>query len=377
MYHLLVEKGEAMQGNTKIFLALCINIFAMTLMGKNNPYMFELKITKEYWNHSLVVNFLNQLKTALGAKSFVETGTFLGITTSHAAEVFEKVYTIELSEKLYQDAIEKLKVYPNVFCYLGDSGVVMPKLLPELSNDALFWLDAHWSGDFLGNPTARGDENTPIVAELKMIARSSITKSSILIDDLRYFDSGIIAYWDQWLGYPTLEKLLDCLYEINPNYSLAVIGDHLLAYIKNENFRFSETIEAMTVSRLYDGLNYDIEAVLKAEEVISRTKGEDKEYLLNLHSVFANDNGVHTHGMSNHYRLWHALISMGDKDYSLAYELISRMRYGKKLHWRIDFYAAQCAAQLGKIEETRKLLAEILQLQPSFNPAQELLSSLS
>ena len=43
--------------------------------------------------------------------NFIETGTFLGTTISNMKNYFKKLYTIELSEKLYNYNIEKNKGY--------------------------------------------------------------------------------------------------------------------------------------------------------------------------------------------------------------------------------------------------------------------------
>lgn len=53
-------------------------------------------------NHCLNHDFLKQLIEKFSIKIFIETGTYLGDSTAVAAQLFEKVHTIELSENLYK-----------------------------------------------------------------------------------------------------------------------------------------------------------------------------------------------------------------------------------------------------------------------------------
>jgi len=66
----------------------------------------------------------------------------------------------------------------------------MPQVLQELSDPALFWLDAHWSG----SGTATSDLGTPILAELTAILAGAPTGSVVLIDDHREFVRGATDY---------------------------------------------------------------------------------------------------------------------------------------------------------------------------------------
>jgi hypothetical protein len=84
----------------------------------------------------------------------VETGTFKGTTTLRLAERFDRVYTVEIDERLYKMAANKFasKKKDNIVALLGDSREVLGTLVPELCADGkadkvVFWLDAHWAGD--------------------------------------------------------------------------------------------------------------------------------------------------------------------------------------------------------------------------------------
>jgi hypothetical protein len=112
---------------------------------------------------------------------FVETGTFMGDTTAAVADLFERCFTIELSDELYQRAARRFSMTGNVRCLHGDSGRMISEVIrDDLSGPALFWLDAHASG---GVTTHAGYD--PIFAEIEAILADAETRHVILIDDAR------------------------------------------------------------------------------------------------------------------------------------------------------------------------------------------------
>ena len=125
----------------------------------------------------------------------VETGTYMGGAVDHLRHDFEGIYTIELDDDLYHRARIRFAKISNVFCFHGDSGVELKKITAGIHKEAIFWLDAHYSGGI----TAKGSKETPIMEELKLIL-SRKKRDIILIDDLRLF--GLEQ------DYPPLEDLV-------------------------------------------------------------------------------------------------------------------------------------------------------------------------
>ena len=138
------------------------------------------------------------------------------------------VHTIELSDELYRKALKRFERDINIQVYHGDSSRVLPDLLHKLRGRPLFWLDGHYSEDI----TAKGDENTPIIKELRAIKDAQVANAVILIDDLRYFDT----LWDfipadsAARGYPSIGTICNAIREIDESYLFAVIGDVFMAY---------------------------------------------------------------------------------------------------------------------------------------------------
>jgi glycosyltransferase involved in cell wall biosynthesis len=157
-----------------------------------------------------------------GATVLVETGTYMGYTLDHVKDHFYRVYSIELSNDLYRQAMEKFKDDPKVYLFLGDSGKLLDELLPwwyAATGKTLFWLDAHYS--FPG--TARGEIDTPIMQELEAII-AHCPHSTVLIDDARCFD-GTNAY-------PKLEDLKQYLAEKAPHWHFELKDDIIRLFEK-------------------------------------------------------------------------------------------------------------------------------------------------
>lgn len=118
------------------------------------------------------------------APTFVETGTYLGETTLAMAAHYGTVHTIELHRELYEKAAARFADHPSIHCHHGDSATVLPRILEQLDGPAVFWLDAHFSGDHTARAKA-GD--SPIEREVKLILDHDRRAHVILIDDARLF----------------------------------------------------------------------------------------------------------------------------------------------------------------------------------------------
>ena len=145
-------------------------------------------------------------------KILVETGTYLGDMVEAQQNRFEKVYSIELSKKLFQRAIKRFKIHSHITILNGDSGIVLNKLITEIDKPALFWLDGHYSGGI----TAKGEKECPVLEELETILKSDLYHI-ILIDDARLFNGTH--------DYPTLDEIKLLCEKRHRSYSLTLKDD--------------------------------------------------------------------------------------------------------------------------------------------------------
>jgi hypothetical protein len=74
----------------------------------------------------------------------VETGTFGGGSTRTLASIVERVISIELSQDLHDAALRTLADLPNVTLLHGSSSDVLPGVVSDLHDPAIYWLDGHW-----------------------------------------------------------------------------------------------------------------------------------------------------------------------------------------------------------------------------------------
>jgi len=143
------------------------------------------------------------LRSGLRDAIWVETGTFMGDTTSVLSKAAKMVYSIEPEPTLFSKAEEKFRNTSNVKIIRGLSEEVLPKLLPTLSGDICFWLDGHYSEGV----TFKGPQDTPILDELDAIGRNleMMGKVVVMVDDIRMFDPTN----PELSAYPSLDFLVD------------------------------------------------------------------------------------------------------------------------------------------------------------------------
>ena len=141
---------------------------------------------------------------------FIETGSYTGDGIQLALKAgFEEVHSIEISPKYYNICVQRFGNNPKVHLYLGDSVEVLPRILSQIDRPATLWLDGHFSG----GDTGKGMSNTPILAELGIIANCPINTHTILIDDIRQCST-------KEFDYISLKEIIDLLLVINQNYHI-------------------------------------------------------------------------------------------------------------------------------------------------------------
>lgn len=148
---------------------------------------------------------------------FIETGTYIGETVDMvlASSLFKEIHSIELNDKLYQDAKEKFSNNDNVFIWHGDSIDHLKNIVSALKGPATFWLDAHASGPLVGGKSG----GSPVLDELDIIAEHKCKEHTIIIDDCRLFGS---AEW----SFVKKEDAIERIMKINPNYKIMYLDGH-------------------------------------------------------------------------------------------------------------------------------------------------------
>lgn len=143
------------------------------------------------------------VRNGIPGAAWVESGTYLGDTTSMLAKSSRRVISIEPNQKLYERATKRFASSLNVEVIHGLSEEVFPRLLPQLHEEFNFWLDGHFSDGL----THKGPKETPIEDELRCIEMNiqNFPRLALLIDDLRCFN----PTRPQYAAYPSLDFLVD------------------------------------------------------------------------------------------------------------------------------------------------------------------------
>jgi hypothetical protein len=128
---------------------------------------------------------------------FIETGTAHGPTTAGVAARFSRVFTIDIAEDNYQNAIVRFMNQPHITPVHGDSGVWLQVLMQRIQVPSILWLDAHYDHD--GREDRRGEVDTPIREELSHALHWAAVGHLVLVDDARLFGS------DE--AYPTIDEV--------------------------------------------------------------------------------------------------------------------------------------------------------------------------
>lgn len=151
-------------------------------------------------------HLLNVLKSR-GHRIFVEAGTYTGETTAFCARHVERVYTVELHDQLFAAAEKRFAKQSNVTVVHGDSLIEVPRIVADCEgNPPLVFLDGHFSGA----GTAEGVEMEPAESTLRRLADVTPPGTTIVIDDLRLFGSGLA-------GFPQLDAITAAAREAFPH----------------------------------------------------------------------------------------------------------------------------------------------------------------
>lgn len=128
-------------------------------------------------------------------KNFVETGTYKGDTVMLAAQHYEKVYTTEICTKLYEESKKRAEDagVTNIDFLLGDSIELLENIVPQVTDGAVFFIDAHISGH---DSSWNGKQRVPLMEELQVILKNKIGPSVFIIDDLRFWKGKKQEAWD-------------------------------------------------------------------------------------------------------------------------------------------------------------------------------------
>lgn len=157
---------------------------------------------------------------------FIETGSYDGRTIQQALDCgFKEVRSVELNEEYYDICVFRFRNEPRVKLYRGDSVLVLPYMLADITKPVTFWLDSHIQEETVGLYAA------PVMQELGIIATlQPMRPNTIMIDDRRLMGQ---EWWKDVHEY----DILKMLGQINHHYvieyfdSKAAADDIIVAHV--------------------------------------------------------------------------------------------------------------------------------------------------
>lgn len=327
-----------------------------------------LTLHEPKYKGSLDLNFLAMLKNVFNVDCFVETGTHTGNTVIRASTLFPENHTIELYNKTYEGNLLLFSKYPTIRAHFGESSQTLDSIIPLMKRSSIaFFLDAHYCGD----GTAKGNSNTPLIEELRVIGSYNKT-AIIIIDDLRMCqpDEQIVQkqltvepQCTAVAGYPSITQLRDITQQINPDYEFIIWGDLAFIYPKDKypHIELSPVLTALTKSRFFEESKMhtidETIAVIEAEKTLINITPNEKYAIQQLLNPAT---GLwHPALFTPHYRLWNALMCISDQQYDKARTLLNEAYSLGLTHWRVVWYLAQVHNKLNNKQEADCLLAQI------------------
>jgi len=172
-----------------------------------SPHIYAKKVVIEY-------------AEKYNVHTLVETGTYRGDMVYGTKNIFKQIYSVELSEELCQRAQNRFRNNNHISVNCGDSSQVLSKILPQIKEPCLFWLDAHYSGWITAQ--IGGGIESPIFEELRQIFNSDIKCDVILMDDARCFVGE--------KGYPRINELKEFVLSKRPDWEFEVKDDIIRTY---------------------------------------------------------------------------------------------------------------------------------------------------
>ena len=324
---------------------LIILIMALLLPGASGAQTFlRMMPLKSSTHHmSLTREFLQHLADLFKVRTLIETGTARGETTNVAKDIFD-VHTIEIDSKLYDFCKKRFSKNKNVWLYHGDSSKKLPEILKKIKGVALFWLDGHNSPGM-----TQGSVNTPLLQELSLIKQAGIKNAVLLIDDIRCalwqknnwellaadFGRNSRALYDAvGTGWPSFLEIIEAVEAINPNYTIAVMGDVLIAFDKSTGVLPSPALKAMTRSLLgylrdeKDELTAVEKTIAQADDSTFKSIKEQVD-ILSLHELPC---------YHSHLHFWYGLMLRHRKQKNAAHEHLIKAKKSGFTHKSIEKY---------------------------------------
>jgi hypothetical protein len=174
-----------------LFLQVFSKLQYLAAIPQTLNYIFRGGNPPDFLKRKFIRNLLKRYRFPIA----IESGTYLGKTTSIISTYTQFVYSIEIDKNLYYYCLRK-KNRSNIEYIIGDSAKILSEIVKKINCPLFLFLDGHASGGV----TNRSNLVTPLRLELASIdGFEFLNLSLILIDD----SSSINGTND----YPSLDEI--------------------------------------------------------------------------------------------------------------------------------------------------------------------------
>lgn len=194
-----IENFDLTEIRTKIKKPLSLFEFKSTFIKQYNDEMKFPQVgvasQPKYIHKSLLAAAIGK---ANNKRNFVETGTFIGSSLYKICDLFFHLSSVEASKDLHIAASALFSFNKNVTLKLGDSRTFLESLSSDYLNEAVVFLDAHYSKGI----TSSEFGECPVIEEILILLKKA-PMCIVIVDDIRTMNGKH--------GYPTLLKILNSL----------------------------------------------------------------------------------------------------------------------------------------------------------------------
>ena len=297
---------------------------------------------------SLTPSVMKQIKELFKTKAFIDISPKHRDIASDALPLFKEIFTIESDHTNFLKSTKQFKSQKKVHCYEGNADQVLNKILPEIHDRVLFWIDGRNE-----NSVQKINNIIDAIFSSKQVDGVLVIGHVLSSKGLSHDQSG------------TCRSIKNQIKTKAPEYEFWVIGDYIIAYPSKDLVMPSPIVKAITESSLFDGSNDGPMEVIAAEEIImqSSNRFEKKEI-----SLFENRSG----GLAPKQHVWSGLRHLENKDYSRASSEFHRAISSGEDHWRVYWYLAVAESKRKHYKEAKSALKHVMIFAPHFEKAKEL-----
>lgn len=303
-----------------------------------NPHFSFTNNKNEY---GLDNSFLEQITLLVNDLTLIEINIPQNHSIDSSSKLFKHIHIIDKRPEII-NVLKKNKP-TNVTIHSENIKDALSQIKKNSNGKVLFYINPSNS-----DKNSSQSEQKTILYELEMIQSCEFTDALFLIDNTRLFYTSLVDMQKKTFtkNYPSVNEILTSILSITPDYQCAILFDLLFIFPRIQKITVSPVVKAITLSRLYDNINYSLNDIIEAELCIARSTNSEKEALKELATSYV-DSWTEKAGLARHIPLWFGLSLISNQNFKEAQAQFwqARIRAQGNFGWRLDWYQAMAEAE--------------------------------